>query len=369
MPLILIKNNLKLMLRSKWVLVIMIVLPLITIALLANAFHDMLETVQEIDEFEVGYRISEDSIHKDMLPELKDICKDNSIVLLEYPQGDITKLLQSETVAVFVDIEKDSYRIYQSNDKMTESAITKSILSGFFYQINETLTALSYGTELAVGETPSQRDTYVTREVLNTEPIPNSTDYYGIIYIVYFAWCGMISLVAVISSERRSAIPTRMRVSHMPKINHYLGKLIPCSLAIFIEVCTAWILSVVLYDIHWGNIGLSFLAIVLISIGASAFGILLFQLFNNVAISIVLGFIINWITGFFGGSFQTYMYANLPMNLVRLSPLYHINRMLVEFSTKGYSDYTDTGMGFLVGIIVVCTIGGVLLMNRRMEEH
>lgn len=370
MPLVLIKNNLKLMLRSKWILILMIILPLVTIALLANAFKDMLNTSYTIEEFKVGYRVSEESRYGDLIPNLQTVCKENDVILLEYPDGDITELLKSQTVAVFVDITNDnSYKMYQSNDKKTEAAITESIFSGFFYQVNETVTTVTYGMEQGIIEMPAAKPVNLLQETLNTEPVPSSTDYYGIIYIVYFAWCGMVSLVAVISSERKSAIPKRMCVSHISKLNYYLGKFIPCTLAIFIEVCAAWILSVLLYDIHWGNIGISALVILLISMASSAFGMVLFQLFRNVAVSIVAAFVVIWTAGFFGGSFQTYMYAGLPQHLVNLSPIYFVNRTLVEYSVKGYSDYTGQCFGVLIGVILVCAAVGIILINRKLEEQ
>jgi ABC-2 type transport system permease protein len=348
----------------------MIILPVITIALLSNAFKEMLDTSYEIEEFKVGYRISEDSIYKELLPEVQSLCSNNGVILQSFPQGDITELLQSNTVAVFVTIKDDnSYMVYQSNDKKREAAIIESILTGFFYLVNETRLLYSYETAQINFDIETLNSAKVTREVLKTEPIPSSTDYYGIIYIIYFAWCGMVSLVAVISSERKSAIPIRMRVSHMSKAKYYIGKFIPCTLAIYIEVGAAWILSVLLFDIHWGSIGMSTFILLLISMASSAFGILLFQMFQNVAISIVLGFVITWIAGFFGGSFQTYMYANLPQKLVNMSPIYYINRTLVEFSTKGYSDYTSRSLWVLIGIIIVCGVLGMLLMNREMEEQ
>lgn len=369
MPVILIKNNLKLMFRSKWILVLMIILPLITIALLSNAFKDMMETNKKIPEFKVGYSISENSKYKDLLPGLKKVFENNNATLNQYPDGDSRNLLQSKTVDVFVAITDDSYELYQSNEKKTEAAVTDSILSGFFYQINEMITLTSYQAKHGIAKAPAISSAKVIHEVLNTNPVPSSTDYYGIIYIVYFAWCGMISLTAVISSERKSAIPKRMQVSHMSKINYYIGKFIPCIMAVFLEVCAAWILSVLLYDIHWGNIGASIGIVFLISMAASAFGMVLFQLFSNAAISIVVGFIMIWIAGFFGGSFQTYIYAQLPQYLVDLSPLYYVNRTLVEFSTMGHSDYTGRCIAYLSGIIVLCGIIGILMMNRRMEEQ
>ncbi|SEW23596.1 ABC transporter permease [[Clostridium] fimetarium] len=368
MPFILIKNNLKLMLRSKWILVLMTILPVITIVLLSNAFKDMMDTAYKIEPFEVGYHLSDGSAYKDMIPQLKTICKDNNIILQEYQNEDATALLKRETVAVFVEITDDSYVIYQSDDKKTEAAVTESILSTFFYQAYDAMVGMAYQAQNGLVELPSTSSVKVNHEVLATDPVPSSTDYYGIIYIIYFAWCGMISLSAVITSERKSAISKRMRISHMSKVSYYIGKLIPCAIATFLESCIAWIISVVLLDIHWGKIWACIGIMILISLAASTFGMVLFQLFKNAAVSIVAGFIIIWIAGLWGGSFQTYIYANIPQRIVNISPLYYINRTVVEFSTKGYSDYAGRCILYLVSIIVICGIAGILMMDREMGE-
>jgi ABC-2 type transport system permease protein len=369
MPLILIKNNLKLMFRSKWILFMMIILPVVTIALLSNAFKGMMNISYSIDDFNVGYRISEGDANKNVMPSLQTICKDEGITLSEYPEGDITKLLQAEAVDVFIEFKDDhNFTIYRSNEKEAQAGIVESIFSGFFYQVNEANDLMTIGGQEA-GTVPEQFTGKVKSEVLATDPVPSSTDYYGIIYIVYFAWCGMVSLVAVISSERKSAIQKRMQATHMPKISYYLGKFIPCSLAIFLEICSAWLLSVILFDIHWGKPGLSVIILLLISLAASTLGMILFQLFNSVAVSIVIGFIFTWVMGFFGGSFEAYRYLTLPKLFINSSPLYYINRTLVEYSTMGHSAYTGKCFLYLSVMIIVCGVIGIILMNRRMEEQ
>lgn len=371
MPIILIKNNIKLMFRSKWILALMIFGPIVTIGVLSSAFQEMMNTTFKIDKFQVGYRVNSESSYKEMLPQLQTICKDNNVVLKEYPDEkgrEIKKLLQNETISVFVDMKKNSYVIYEASDKKTEAAITESIFQGFFHQMNKTMTLYSYGNKIGTQNIPNQNKSKVISEVLDTDPVPSSIDYYGIIYIVYFAWCGMIALLAVVTSERKGAIPRRMRVANLPKWYYYAGKFIPCTLSVFIGVCAAVILSSLMYGVHWGKIGTSVIILLLLSMASAAFGIILFQLFSNVAISIVVGFVITWIAGFFGGSFQAYMYSFLPQKLVDLSPIYYINRTLVEFQTKGYSDYTGRCFAYLIGIIVVFSSLSMLFMNRKVEE-
>lgn len=369
MPLILIKNYLKLMLRNKGILLMMIVFPIITIALLSNAFRDMLDTVHKVDNFQVGYRVSEDTNYQAMFPQLKTICEENGVTLLDYPDGDIDQLMKDKTVAVFVDITATSYSIYQSGDKKIEAAITESIFSSFFYEINSSMTEMTYSVEHGNTALKEVSDAQVISEKLNTDPVAPSDDYYGIIYIVYGTLWGMIILVSVISSERKGSVLKRMRISHMSKFNQYIGRFIPGFMAIFIEVCLAWVVTALLLDIHWGNIPTSVLIILLTSMATAAFGILLFQLFKNVAVAIVIGFIVSWVLGFFGGSFQSYMYNPMPQRLTDMSPIYYVNRTLVEFSIKGHSSYTGTCIIFLIAIIMIVGFIDVLLMGRKLEEQ
>lgn len=349
----------------------MIVVPIVTIGILSSAFREMMNTTYKVDKFQVGFTSNQDSSYHEMLPKLQTICKTNNILLKEYPEEQghgIHKLLKNETVSVFVDMKDSSYVIYEASNKKTEGAVVESIFSGFFHNMTEAMTLNSYGKPQGSVKSPSKSSGKVGVEVLAMEPVPSSTDYYGIIYIVYFAWCGLISLLTVITSERKGAIPRRMKVAQMPKWYYYAGKFIPCTLSIFIEVCASMILSFLMYDIHWGKIVTSIVILFLLSMASAAFGIVMFQLFNNVALSIVVGFIIVWVEGFFGGSFQAYMYSFLPQKLVDSSPIYYINRTLVEFSTKGYSDYAGRCFGSLIGMIVVFGFLGILLMNRKMEE-
>jgi ABC-2 type transport system permease protein len=346
----------------------MIIGPLLTSALLSNAFKEMMSSAYTIEDFKVGYRISESGKYKEMISGLPSICKEKGITLQEYPQGDIEKLLQSETVTVFVDIKDNSYIVYQASGKDKEAAVVGSIFNSFFYQANEAVTALTYSKEHGTVATEVQNIKPVATEALNVDPVPNSTDYYGIIYIIYFGWCGMLSLAEVISSERKSAIPKRMRVAHMPKLSYYLGKFIPCSMAVFFQLCCAWALSALLLGVHWGRPLLSGMLLFILSIAVGAFSMVLYQLFKKIAVCTIAGFILVWIAGFFGGSFEPYMYLNIPEYLIHSSPIYYLDRTLVEFSTKGSSDYLGICLLYMTGFIAVSVLIGILLMNRKMEE-
>ena len=62
------------------------------------------------------------------------------------------------------------------------------------------------------------------------------------------------------------------------------------------------------------------------------------------------------------------MMNNVPDRLVKLSPLYYVNRTLVEFRTMGQSKYAITAVCILTGMIVICSLASVLFIKREMEE-
>jgi len=203
MPLILIKNNLKLMLRSKGILLMMCIMPVITIALLSTAFHDLLNSSFKLNGFKAGYNINEGSIYGEYMDEITAICKDNDIILNAYPDGDGEELLKSKTVDVFLEIDDKTCTIYKSESNLAEATILESIVTGFFTEINENITMMNYQMEngsysnSGLEENAGNIATFQTIR-LATDPIPDSKDYYGIIEIVYFMWCGMVSLASVI---------------------------------------------------------------------------------------------------------------------------------------------------------------------------
>ncbi len=364
----LIKNNLKLMLRSKWIIIIMSLLPLMTIALLSGAFESMMDMDYTIEPFRVGYRMAENCRYEGSMELLSDICRENDISLSEFPGGDIETLIAGGNADIFVTIEDNHLTIYQQSGKEAQASMVESIFSSVFSRIEEVTVLLSYSEMpanlLADMANPAQSGKLSTLK-LNTDPVPSARNYYGIIEIVYFTWCGCISLAAVIPSERKNRINARLRMTPATKMQLYLGKFVPCLLAIGIEISAAMILSIFFMDVHWGNWPGSLLILSLLALAATAFGMILFTLFSNTAVSVSVGWIVMFVNGFLGGSFQTYIYSTIPDTYARLAPQYYINRTLVEFSTKGSSDYALPCVIILCTIFLVCIAVGFPIMNRK----
>ena len=92
-------------------------------------------------------------------------------------------------------------------------------------------------------------------------------------------------------------------------------------------------------------------------------------LFDNMAVAIVSMFMILWFMGFVGGSFETYMYSSVLDTIKELSPLYYLNRTLVELSTMGESNYLKPCVIYMLAMVIICVPVGILLTGRRKEKN
>ena len=69
--------------------------------------------------------------------------------------------------------------------------------------------------------------------------------------------------------------------------------------------------------------------------------------------------------GFYGGSFETYIYSAHPESIKLLSPIYHINRALTELSCMGRSDYVGSAVGYAGLIVAASSIIAILFGQIR----
>ncbi len=353
MPFILMKNNIKLMLRSKAIMLVIIICPVLVIAVLSSVFEEMLKSFDIADEFTVGYRVSEESIFFEHKEAIQDGAKEADMSFIEYPTGDVAEICDKNDCGIFVEFEKDSYRIYCTKEYETEGTIVE-------YFLNRMMNGMMSGMQgVGLGEDKIQ----IPIEPLEAMPNVDSKNYYGIIYIVYFVGCCFITLASVFSSERKHKIGARYGVSPVSNLGFYLAKLLPCILVTVVGIGISTLLSTFSFGIKWGNYPMTILIMTLFIIASSALGLLLCLVFRNLAISISVLFAGTWVAGFVGGSFETYMFSKVDESIKILSPIYHVNRTLVEYSAMGYSDYAKGCIIYLVLMTVGCAILGVLVSN------
>ena len=356
----LIKNNVKLMARSKTNILIIVIAPLILIALLSSAFKDMMERY-EGEDVVAGYRVEGD-VPDEMIEAFVDGASENGFTLREFASGDPEEIMKDNEIGGFVIFKEDSYKLYQSSDFKEEGKILEYFVNAFYENTAETALSMASGG-MAGGAEADSIDLRV--EHPDYMKSIDSTDYYGIIEIVYFGWCAIVCGAGIFMSEKKYRIGKKYQVSNLNQFQLYLGKFIPIVIAVFLGIGLAGVLSVVLFGVHWGNILYS-LVIMLFSIAAaSAFGLMIYNIFDNMVVTIIGVFAAVWFAGFFGGSFETYMYSVHPIEVKQVSPIYHINRALVELSCMGHSDYIGSALIYSAAIIVICSAIAVMAGTFR----
>jgi len=339
----LIKNNFKLMFRNTWSVVVMLLGPILVIAVLSSAFSELMKSYEGVDEFTVGYRIQQTD---DALVEATKIAGEKAGILFhEYPEGEIKDIMEKNELAGFVEFSEDNYILYKSADYVVEGITLEYFMNKV---MNEGLNAALQTKEPAKIVLPVEQLEYM--------PAIDSVDYYGIVYIVYFCWCGMICATGVLSNEKKYGIVRRFQVSNISESQNYFSKFIPIVLTVAGGMAIATITTVLLYDIHWGNPFLSAAIIFMMIVAGTALGMMFYNISDSLVITIILQFTIVWFMGFFGGSFETYMFSSTSDLLKQLSPIYHGNRALVELSCMGESSYIESSMIYSLVITVICSI-------------
>ncbi len=339
----LIKNNFKLMFRNTWSVAVMLLGPILVIAVLSSAFSELMKSYEGVDEFTVGYRIQE--ADNSIIEATKIAGEEAGILFFEYPEGEIKDVMEKNELSGFVEFAEDKYTVYTSADYEVEGITLEYFMNKV---TNEGLNA-----SLQIKE---QAKIVLPVEQLKYMPAIDSVDYYGIIYIVYFCWCGMICATGVLSNEKKYGIIRRFQVSNISESQNFFGKFIPIVLTVTGGMAIATIITVLLYDIHWGNPFLSTVIVFLMIVAGTALGMMLYNISDSLVITIILQFTIVWFMGFFGGSFETYMFSSISDLLKQLSPIYHGNRALVELSCMGESSYVASTVIYSLAITVICSI-------------
>ncbi len=350
----LIKNNFKLMLRNTWSIVLMIIGPVLVIAALSSAFSELMKTYEGVGDIKAGYRIEGIMAENENIQQIVDAAKEAGIYFYKYPEGDVKDIMESNELAGFVVLSADKYVVYKSEDYEVEGITLEYFMSRSFSE------AMNSSLQVEGNETV----TLPTEKLDFMKPI-SSNDYYGIIYIVYFCWCGFICATGVLSSEKKYGIIRRFQVSNISETKNYIGKFIPIVLTISVGMGIATAISIILFDIHWGSPVISAIIVFMMILASTALGMMIYNISDNLVITIISLFTIVWILGFIGGSFETYMFQGLSESIKHLSPIYHGNRALVELSCMGKSDYVASSLVYSIAITIVCSIIAIMAGKIR----
>lgn len=350
-----IKNNLKLIIRNKALVIGVMLGMILVIAALSNAFHNLLDSAEANADFSVSYQASAGS---EMFEEAFTQAlsgQDIGYVRINgsLSEDRIEKMISSGETDVFVTVAEDGFKIYGS----TKSEIGVRTVQYIIHMI-EANTGL-----MKEGKAP--RELPEISEIRSPETA-DAAQYYSKVQLVYFITLASIFIAIIIREERRNKIGLRYKLGSLGKAGIYFSKLIPVTvIALLAQVLTAGGIVTLLFDVKWGNLPLTALILVLTTIAFASFGIIFFQLFKNTALSIGLLFMIIWFCGYSGGTFETYMYSSFPDIIKRMSPLYYVNRSLIELSLNGESRFALPCILILTGIAAVSIPAGIALTARK----
>ena len=380
----LIKNNIKLMLRNPTNILLFVVIPVVVSAVLISAFSSLLESYECDENFDVGYTVAEGSPYENAIDAIKEIGDKNGVKFIAYSAEDITSdrstsgdneggvppvrsIMENNNLAGFVEIGEDSYKVYKTEEKKSESAKLEYIVSTFFNSLplmsgmaapsqNDPSETVNHSPSINESSTDAAADDFPSVIEADHSPAINSTDYYGIVFLVYISWCAIVCGAGLFTNEKKNCIIERLQVSNLSILQVYLARMIPIVSVVILGTGISMLLSVLVLGVHWGNIALSALIVMLMVLAATAFEMMIYEITNSMLATIILSFGIVWFMGFVGGTFETYMFSSVPETVKQLSPLYHENRALTELSSMGHSDYVISALLYPVTMTIISSI-------------
>lgn len=373
MLLTLVKNNFKLLLRNKIMVGMFTIFPILLITILSSAFSLDLKNDYVLESFEVGYSIEKGTEIEPYFMVFKDQIKEIPVTFIEMTKDEALSALEDKKITCYVELNDQKYTLYKNQGLDINTIIVETTLDSglYLYDGIKELQSLTPDGSLVSDSTQPSKDTtefldeFINISKLDADPIPEAQDYYGIVQLVYIIWFGIASCITFADTERKSGVVYRIALSKANTSILFLGRFIPTVFSLCFQVGIALITSTILLKINWGPYPLLSFGILLLEIIAiSAFGTTISFIIKNVSLINIGTYVASFIFGMLGGCFQTYMY-NVDESLAKWSPLYYINRTLVELSTKGYSAYLNKSIILLMSVIGLSLIIGVIYSRVR----
>jgi|GEM_PF-434904 len=375
----LIKNNAKLMGRS-WVNVLLFAFcPVLVSAVLISAFSGLMKTYQDHGGFRCGYSIETGSIWENAEEALKIAGAQTDITFTRFDSEEPEEIISKNDLSGFVKLEGGNYTIYRVSDQPAQGAALEYFMSVFCDEMTDAK-ANSMRSDSWATDTAAPDPTVQEAQMLRTDPYDDikltvehpsflkavdSTGYYGIVFVLYYSWCAIICAAGLLTSEKRYGIRRRYTVSALGETQIYLGRFLPLAIVVMLGTLAAAALNAAFFGTDWGNLFYVVVLFLIMTAASSALGLMFQSITDNMIITVILTFSLVWTMGFFGGSFETYMFSDHPEYLKLLSPIYHCNRAMVEQASSGSSSYFGSAIFYCSGIIVVCSLISIAASSIR----
>lgn len=344
------KNNLKLMLRCRILVLIIIGMVMVT-GMLSAVLEDLMINGFNTSDFTLGMSFEEGCVYEQAKSKIQTTCGVEGINIVDLVYGKGSKAIQNGTADVVAEFNNNGCKVYSNSDHEIQAHFVNVIVSSIMSNASGTPTG-----------------SYLKAYKIDVPPMPDSELYYTTAYTVYFVWISMIVLGVVMSSERKNKIGARFTTTPVCSLNIYLSRFIPSAIMIIALMLTGIAICTWVFDIEWLRIPMTALIFLLGCIAAAALSTVLFSLIKNVIVTIVLGYCLLMFWGFFGGTFCPYMYASWGDTLCNYSPIYYMTRSIVELNTIGSSEFTLPAIVVLCGMSIVCIPLGMAAVRLGKEN-
>ncbi len=372
MFLVYLKSDLKRQLRDRTGWVMSVIFPLLLIFILSNAFGTLMNKTFELSPFSIGYSVTQKSPLSHSLSGLKKELTSYKITLVETTKADALKHISDNNLAGYIDFTDTGFQYYSNDNMNIDSSIFESVLQSISYSTGtyaESAKVLAdYGAKPANSHASGQLGSLLTVNKLAAEPFPSALTYYGLVMLINILCYSAVGTVNMIHEDRQLGINRRIGLTRIGPLAVFWGRIISSTLMNLMQIGATMLMSTLLLGVNYGSQYPFVIALVLLfAVTANSVSIMLGYLVRNAAISRTLIYAISFFLNFFGGSYTQYLYASgRLLRMMQDTPLYYINRCLVEIATRGSSSMLPDALTIMLSSIVISlVIGGVAF--SRME--
>ncbi|HEX2938221.1 MAG TPA: ABC transporter permease [Ruminiclostridium sp.] len=365
-----IKSDVKRYFRDKGNIVMAILCPVIFTFILSNAFGSFMNNKFEISPFSIGYTISDKNPLKNNLNELKKELKKEKITLVETSKSAALKEIGNDKLSGFVEFTDDGYKFYKNDSRSIDTGIFESVLQSISYETGTYTELYKVFAQLKINPSArqgSQSKTLLTVKKLDTIPQPSALTYYGIVMIINILCFTALSSPTLINNDRKLKINQRIALTSINPFAVFTGRVISALTSGVLQISIGISASVLLLRVNFGpKVPLVIGVMLLFSFAVSSFGVMLGYLIKNMAVTRIIVFAGSFFLNFFGGSYVQYIYqSGDTLELMKKTPLYYINRCLVELATQGSSSVLPTALVIIFSTIIGSVLIGAFVYSRR----
>lgn len=375
----LIKKEITQFFRNKTDVLTMFVFPIILIVVMGTSLNGLMNADKNIFENKYVYYKFNDLVNNQKYLQVfynfKNSCEESIKIKFKEIEDDnkARELVNKGESLAFININKDSYNYYRSENKETSAQkIFKNVFNEYLQR---------YALIDSIGNTNPKIIQDILKEEslikLKEEGINNS----GIDSFTYYTFAELILIILYVSTitsismykENFQSTFTRLRMSKANNLSVVISKIILGIVIGMTQVIIIYFISTVFLKINWGE-NLLDIFIVLISFitFSSVLGVSMSMIFkDNKAASSVINILII-ILGFLGGSYMPISLiksTQITNILCQLTPTYWANISLLSLSIGLSSNYTYKSIFISLSLSTILIIIGFIVNKLKAGDR